>query len=151
MYLAQLLPLEITMKNLIFILLAVSITVFASASNSTKKVTILSESVGKKLATIYNYYEKNEYKKALVLAKKLTPKTDYDRAYVSKLLGMIHLAKGESIKAISYLKIAVDSNLLGSRVHSHALKTLGNTYLINGDIENSQIYLKKAATFNENK
>jgi tetratricopeptide (TPR) repeat protein len=138
------LPMDITMKNLIFILLIMSFTACASTSNSPKKTTILSESIGKNIATIYDYYQKNQYKKALVLANELTPKTDYDRAYVSKLIGMIHLANGESDKAISSLKAAVDVNLLSSTVQSHALKTLGDIYLAEGNIEQAQIYLKKA-------
>ena len=135
------------MKSLIIILLAVSITACTTTSNSTKKITILSENVGKKITTIYNYYGKNEYKKALNLANKLAPKTAYDRAYVLRVIGMIHLAKGESTEAIYYLKTAVDLNLLGSTDQKHALKTLGNTYLTNGNTEQGQIYLKKAAEF----
>jgi tetratricopeptide (TPR) repeat protein len=58
---------------------------------------------------------------------------------------MIHLANGESNKAISFLKAAVDVKLLSSKVQSHALKTLGDIYLAEGNIEQAKIYLKEAA------
>ncbi len=103
------------------------LSVAYAADNSKRKTYTLSERVGKKVAKIYDLYLEDKIDEAIALTLELKPKKAYDKAYINKFLGSMYAGqKGQAIKAINYIKLSVDADILSTNEHANAIRTLAD-------------------------
>ena len=127
------------MKKLLILLIALALAACESTPTKRKQNYVPSESVGKKIAAIYDQYELGNISEAITMAKAVVPKTEFDKAYINHFLGSLHssLATEPGRKAaISYFKKSVGSKLLDPRSHNAgtaALKKLTSQSVTDGE------------------
>ncbi|WAJ69327.1 tetratricopeptide repeat protein [Catenovulum adriaticum] len=84
-----------------------------------RPVEVMSERVGKKVAEAVEFLTPNEEegreadpKAAIRLLEELEPKKEFDKAYLSQLIGKLYAQEGDYDKAISKIKYAADLDIL---------------------------------------
>ena len=102
----------------------------AGAKKEEKKkrpTQLVGPKVGKKVAKAFEAYTADDIDGALVILKDINSKKDYDKAYVARFIAVMYATKGDNEKeAISYLKKAVEPDILNEGDHGDALKLLGD-------------------------
>lgn len=102
----------------------------AQASDEKKKkrsTQLVGPSVGKKVQKAFELYTAEDLDGALVLLLEIEAKKAYDRAYVDRFIAMMYATKGDNEeKAIKYLKLAVEPDVLNEADHGESLKLLAD-------------------------
>ncbi|WP_286233045.1 tetratricopeptide repeat protein [Thalassotalea sediminis] len=91
-----------------------------------RKTQLVGQSVGKKIGKAFELYSADDVKGALALLLEIDAKKDYDKAYLARFIANMYATLGESKKAISYLKSAVEPDILNESDHGDALKLLAD-------------------------
>ncbi|MGB0898113.1 MAG: TonB family protein [Psychrobium sp.] len=112
------------MKKIIIPLIALVLTACQSTTTKTQSNHILSKSVGMHIASIYDQFQIGNIEQAIVLAKNLVPKTDYDQAYINQMIGMMYVDLGKEQAGISYLQTALNSKALSPASNKRAIESL---------------------------
>ncbi|MGB1296754.1 MAG: energy transducer TonB [Psychrobium sp.] len=115
------------MKKLLIPLIVLALTACQSTTTKRKQNYIPSESVGKKVAAIYDQYELGNINEAITMAKAVVPKTEFDKAYINHFLGSLHSSlstESGRTAAITYFKKSVGSKLLDPRSHNAGITAL---------------------------
>ncbi|XQW86445.1 hypothetical protein ACOYR1_06900 [Thalassotalea piscium] len=91
-----------------------------------RKVHLPGPSVGKKVGKAFEAYSADDVDGALLILSEIEAKKDYDKAFVSFFTGQMYAMKGDSLKAIEYLKAAVAPDILNEADQGNTLKLLGD-------------------------
>ncbi|GHE98362.1 tetratricopeptide repeat protein [Thalassotalea profundi] len=91
-----------------------------------RKVYLPGPSAGKKVAKAFEAYSADDVDGAIAILNEIDASKDYDKAFVSFFTGQMYAMKGDSIKAIEYLKAAVAPDILNEADHGNSLKLLGD-------------------------
>ncbi|NMP33377.1 tetratricopeptide repeat protein [Thalassotalea sp. M1531] len=102
----------------------------AEAKQEKKKkrpTQLVGPSVGKKVQKAFELYSTDDIDGALVLLLDIEAKKEYDKAYVARFIAVMYATKGnQEEKAISYLKQAVEPDVLNEVDHGEAIKLLAD-------------------------
>ncbi|TWX73262.1 tetratricopeptide repeat protein [Colwellia sp. C1TZA3] len=102
----------------------------AGAEKSEKpkrKTQLVGPSVGKKVGKAFEAYSADDIPGALVILLDIDANKDYDKAYVARFIAVMYATMGdEEAKAIQYLKMAVEPDILNEGDHGAAIKLLAD-------------------------
>ena len=102
----------------------------AGAEKSEKpkrKTQLVGPSVGKKVGKAFEAYSADDIPGALVILLDIDANKDYDKAYVARFIAVMYATVGdEEAKAIQYLKMAVEPDILNEGDHGAAIKLLAD-------------------------
>ncbi|GLS83879.1 hypothetical protein GCM10007894_19830 [Paraferrimonas haliotis] len=87
-----------------------------------RKSQAVGQSVGKKVQTAFTQYSEEDTAGALETLLEINARDEFDNAYVSRFIGNLYAEQGNIPTAIKYMKIAVDSDMLGGPDHAASLK-----------------------------
>ncbi|PKH06991.1 lipopolysaccharide assembly protein LapB [Moritella sp. Urea-trap-13] len=90
-------------------LLALTCFFTASAYASPPQLT---QFIAGKIQAAQALQQQERYSDAIELLTDLTPRQDYDKAFVQRVLGIFHWQQENTQQAVKYLSLAVDSQLL---------------------------------------
>ena len=80
-----------------------------------------------KVQKAFELYSTDDIDGALVLLLDIEAKKEYDKAYVARFIAVMYATKGnQEEKAISYLKQAVEPDVLNEVDHGEAIKLLAD-------------------------
>lgn len=91
-----------------------------------RKVYLPGPTVGKKIGKAFEAYSADDIDGALLILTDIEASKDYDKAFVNFFTGQMFAMKGDSIKAIEYLKAAVAPDILNEADQGNSLKLLGD-------------------------
>ena len=102
----------------------------ASADESEKpkrKTQLVGPSVGKKVGKAFELYMAEDIPGALTILLDIDASKEYDKAYVARFIAVMYATMGdEEAKAIQYLKVAVEPDILNEGDHGEAIKLLAD-------------------------
>ncbi|WP_448554655.1 tetratricopeptide repeat protein [Thalassotalea montiporae] len=101
----------------------------AEAKQEKKKrpTQLVGPSVGKKVQKAFELYTADDIDGALVLLLDIEASKPYDKAYVARMIAVMYATKGnQEEKAISYLKQAVEPDILNEGDHGESIKLLAD-------------------------
>ncbi len=144
-----------------FLLLIVSVVLIqlpiaadASAAGAEKsekpkrKTQLVGPSVGKKVAKAFEAYSADDIPGALVILLDIDAKKEYDKAYVARFIAVMYAQMGtEEAKAIQYLKVAVEPDILNEQDQDQGLKLLADLQMQTKDYENALVNYKAWMNF----
>ncbi|MCG9696258.1 tetratricopeptide repeat protein [Shewanella sp. Isolate11] len=111
------------------LLLAIGGTLIAPVANAAEKCPIekrQSKAVGqgsaKKVQKSFEAYQEGNIDEAIAVLLEASPRDDFDKAYIARMLGNFYAEKGQMSTAIKYLKQAVDADILGGTDHGATLR-----------------------------
>lgn len=99
------------------------------AKKEQRKTQIMSPSVGKKVVKAFDAYNADDVNGALTILLDIEPEAEYDKATVSRYLGVMYASEGDEEKGISYLKAAIAPDILNPNEQSDAYKLLADLYM----------------------
>jgi Flp pilus assembly protein TadD len=131
------------------VLIQLPISVDASAAGAEKsekpkrKTQLVGPSVGKKVAKAFEAYSADDIPGALVILLDIDAKKEYDKAYVARFIAVMYAQMGtETAKAIQYLKVAVEPDILNEQDQDQGLKLLADLQMQTKDYENALVNYK---------
>ncbi|GIU07769.1 hypothetical protein TUM4261_13390 [Shewanella sp. c952] len=83
-----------------------------------RKSKAVGQSVAKKVQKSFDAYTEGNLDEALAILLEANAKSDFDKAYVARMLGNFYAEKGQMKTAVKYLKTAVDADILGGVDHA---------------------------------
>ncbi|SHH27671.1 tetratricopeptide repeat protein [Ferrimonas marina] len=93
----------------------------------TRKTRVVSERVGRRVQKAYELYAEDNVDGALEILLEINPSGEFDKAYVSRMIGSLYAGKeGHIDTAMKHLKIAADINQLGGSDQAQTLRLLGD-------------------------
>ena len=118
----------------------------AGAEKSEKpkrKTQLVGPSVGKKVAKAFEAYSAEDIPGALVILLDIDAKKEYDKAYVARFIAVMYATMGnEETKAIQYLKVAVEPDILNEQDQDQGLKLLADLQMQTKDYESALVNYK---------
>jgi tetratricopeptide (TPR) repeat protein len=103
-----------------------------------RKTQLVGQTVGKKIGKAFELYTANDIDGALNILLDIKASKTYDKAYVSYFIAQMYATKGKHEKqAISYLKKAVEPDILNTADHAAALKLLADLQMQTKDYKNA--------------
>ena len=91
------------------------------------KTNLPGQSVGKKVAEAFEAYNEDRINDAVEILDELSPKNEFDAAYVKRFLGNILAGvEGEGQRALGHLKEAASPKILNDSEHASLLKLIGD-------------------------
>lgn len=112
-----------------------------------RKSVALSESMGRSITKAYDLFGKEKYQEALNIMQDLSPRSDYDKAYVKRFIGTIYYYQDKWDKSLQYLKEAADMNALNQTEQESALRQVGQMLQQKEKWRESLTYLNKWMDF----
>ncbi|WP_406666801.1 tetratricopeptide repeat protein [Gallaecimonas sp. GXIMD1310] len=112
-----------------------------------RKSVALSESMGRSIGKAYDLFEKAKYQDALNIVQDLSPRSDYDKAYVKRFIGTIYYYQDKWDKSLQYLKEAADMNALNQTEQESVLRQVGQMLQQKEKWRESLTYLNKWMDF----
>jgi len=102
----------------------------AEAKQEKKKkrpTQLIGQSTGKKVGKAFELYSADDIDGALAILLEIDASKTYDKAYIARFIAVMYATKGkQEEKAISYLKQAVEPDILNEGDHGEALKLLAD-------------------------
>ncbi|GHF98242.1 tetratricopeptide repeat protein [Thalassotalea marina] len=108
-----------------------------SAEKPKRKVQLVGQSVGKKIAKAFELYSADDLDGALALLLEIEAKKDYDKAYTERFIANMYAMKGDTDEAIKRLKLAIEPDILNEADHGEALKLLAQLEMQTEDYSNA--------------
>ena len=76
----------------------------------------------KKVQKSFEAYQEGNIDEAIAVLLEASPRDDFDKAYIARMLGNFYAEKNQMGTAIKYLKQAVDADILGGTDHGATLR-----------------------------
>jgi tetratricopeptide (TPR) repeat protein len=131
------------------VLIQLPIAVDASAAGAEKsekpkrKTQLMGQSVGKKVAKAFELYSAEDTAGALTMLLDINAKKSYDVAVVARYIAVMYAQLGnEEAKAIQYLKVAVEPDILNEQDQEQSLKLLADLQMQTKDYEDALVSYK---------
>lgn len=115
--------------SLVTIQLPISFQVEAAGADAEKPkraVHLPGPSVGKKVGKAFEAYSADDVDGAILILNEIDASKDYDKAFVSFFTGQMYAMKGDTKKAIEYLKAALAPDILNEADQGNTLKLVGD-------------------------
>jgi tetratricopeptide (TPR) repeat protein len=110
----------------------------AEKEKKKRPTRLVGPSVGKKVAKAFELYQADDIPGALAILLDINAKSDYDKAYVDRFIGVMYAMQGKhEQEAIKYLKKAVEPDILNENDQAEALKLLADLQLQTKDYKNA--------------
>ncbi|WP_411271142.1 tetratricopeptide repeat protein [Alteromonas sp. CYL-A6] len=91
------------------------------------KTQLVGERTGKKVQRAFEAYNEDKVDEALEILYDIDPSDDFDKAYVGRFIGNLLAAReGDGMKALGYLKEAVQPKVLNDTEHAGTLKLIAD-------------------------
>lgn len=95
----------------------------------TRQSKAVGESAAKRVQKSFEAYTEGQLEQAISILLEASPKNDFDKAYVARMLGNFYAEKGKMDTAIKYLKQAVEADVLGGTDHAATLRLYADLLL----------------------
>lgn len=136
------------------ILAAAMLLTFTGSALAAEKCPIdgrqskaVGESTGRKVQKSFEAYQAGNIDEAISVLLEASPKGEFDVAYVSRMLGNFYAEKGQMGKAITYLKTAVDADILGGVDHAGTMRLYADLLLQEKKYNEAISYYRKWMAF----
>jgi len=116
---------NITSKALLLLL---STLFFAQASYASAKYSLTAR-VGQQLTSTFELYELGKLQQTLESVNKIRPRSDFDKAYISRFQGNLYWEMGDEKEALKSLQLAVDIHALSELEQLQSERMLADLYL----------------------
>ncbi|GIU08255.1 tetratricopeptide repeat protein [Shewanella sp. MBTL60-112-B1] len=87
-----------------------------------RKSKAVGQSASKKVQRSFEAYTEGNLDEAISILLEANAKSDFDKAYIARMLGNFYAEKGQMATATKYLKSAVDADILGGVDHAQTLR-----------------------------
>ncbi|MCL1049487.1 hypothetical protein L2755_07625 [Shewanella abyssi] len=87
-----------------------------------RKSKAVGQSAAKKVQKSFKAYTEGNVDEAITILLEANAKSDFDKAYIARMLGNFYAEKGQMQTAVKYLKTAVEANVLGGVDHAGTQK-----------------------------
>ncbi|GGY88858.1 tetratricopeptide repeat protein [Shewanella fodinae] len=105
------------------------------------------ESSARKVQKAFEAYQAGKLDDAIATLLEADPRGEFDKAYVDRMLGNFYAEKGQMDKAIKYLKVAVDADVLGGVDHAATLRLYSDLLLQEKKYKEAITYYRKWMNF----
>ena len=106
------------------------------------KTQLVGERTGKRVQKAFEAYNQDLMDEALAILYDIDASDDFDKAYVSRFIGNLLAAMdGQGVKALGYLKDAVNVRVLNDLEHTQTLKLLGDLSMQEKLVQLMRLYL----------
>lgn len=112
----------------------VQLSSFAAEEKEPRKVLLMSPHVGKQVEKAFDLYNVDDIKGALAIFLDInTDDSEFDKASVSRYIGVMYASDGKEGKGIDYLKAAIAPDILNKNDHAGAIKLLADLQMATED------------------
>lgn len=104
-----------------------------TAMQENRRSHALGDRLARAVVQAFEHYEASEVQQAIVVLEELSPRSEYERAYIGRFLGSMYASLDEEnaqpAKALEYLRDAVALDILSYGDQKQSLQLLGNLQL----------------------
>ncbi len=130
---------------------AVTIAPFANAADKCpidlRKSKALGQSTGKKIQKAFKAYGEDLFDESIAILLEANPKGDFDKASVARFLGNLYAQKEQYTKALTQLKLAADTDVLGGSEHGDTLRAVADLSMQDKNYKQAIEHYEKWMTF----
>ncbi|ABV87967.1 tetratricopeptide repeat protein [Shewanella pealeana] len=87
-----------------------------------RKSKAVGQSASKKVQRSFEAYTEGNLDEAISILLEANARSDFDKAYIARMLGNFYAEKGQMGTAVKYLKSAIDADILGGVDHAQTLR-----------------------------
>ena len=112
-----------------------------------RKSKAVGQSAAKKVQKSFKAYTEGDVDTAIAILLEANAKSDFDKAYIDRMLGNFYAEKAQMDTAIKYLKKAVDADVLGGGDHAGTLRLYADLLIQEKKFKESITYYYKWMEF----
>lgn len=107
----------------------------------------LGQSTAKLVQASFHAYQQRDIGEAINFLLSIQAKNTFDRAYVDRMLGNFYAEQGQMDKALEYLALAINADVLGGSDHAGTLRLYADLLLSQNDFINAIDYYQEWMRF----